>query len=39
LTSVAWFGTWLAFRAYYAFTDSWVRDNAMDLALDKQTKR
>jgi hypothetical protein len=37
--SIAWFGAWLARWTYYAFTDTSVRDAALDLALDKQIRR
>jgi transposase-like protein len=36
---IAWLARWLARWAYYAFTDSWVRDTALDLALDIQIRR
>ncbi|MGA2851231.1 MAG: hypothetical protein ABSE46_19690 [Terracidiphilus sp.] len=38
-TSIAWFGTWLALWTFYAFTDSQVRDAAIDLALEQQSRR
>jgi transposase-like protein len=36
LSSTAWFGAWLARWTYYAFTDTTVRDTALDLALEEQ---
>lgn len=38
-TSIAWFGTWLALWGYHAFRDDWVRDKAIDLALEQQIRR
>lgn len=38
-TPTAWFGAWLALWAYYAFPDSGVRDAAIDLALEQQSRR
>ena len=38
-TSTAWFGTWLALWTFYAFNDSGVRDAAINLALEQQSRR
>jgi transposase-like protein len=39
LSSTAWFGAWLARWTYYAFTDTSIRDTALDLALDIQISK
>jgi lambda repressor-like predicted transcriptional regulator len=36
---VAWFAYWLALWAAYAMTDSWVRYQAIELALERQSRR
>lgn len=35
----ALYGAWLTRWAWYAFPDAWVRDAALDLALDEQPRR
>lgn len=37
-TSTAWFASWLTLWTYYSFTDTWVRDTALELALEQQFK-
>ncbi|SRR6266567_1736721 len=39
ISFVAWFAHWLALWAAYSMTDSWVRYNAIELALEKQFRR
>jgi hypothetical protein len=39
LSSIVWFGTWLAIWSYYSMTDPRVRSQAIDLALNEQIKR
>ena len=36
---IAWFGGWLSLWAAYSMTDSWVRYEAIELALEKQLRR
>jgi lambda repressor-like predicted transcriptional regulator len=38
-TFIAWYAWWLALWTFHAFTDSWVRDTALELALEKQWER
>jgi hypothetical protein len=39
ITFIAWYARWLARWTFYAMTDSWVRDTALELALSEQFKR
>jgi lambda repressor-like predicted transcriptional regulator len=39
ISFIAWLARWLALWTYYAFTDTSVRDTALDLALDTQIRR
>ena len=39
INPVAWFAGWLGRWVYYAITDPWVRDTALDLTFDEQFKR
>jgi hypothetical protein len=38
ISIVGWFAGWLARWVYYALTDSWVCDTALDLALEEKLK-
>jgi lambda repressor-like predicted transcriptional regulator len=38
ITFIAWYAWWLVLWTFYAFTDSWVRDTALELALNEQSR-
>lgn len=39
ISFIAWLARWLALWTFYALTDPWVRDQALELALNEQFKR